>query len=424
MYIYPISHLNGTMITPPDKSISHRGVMFGSLSKGKTILHHFLTGADCLSTIACFKQLGISISLEKDTVIIDGKGIYGLKSPSAMLDCGNSGTTTRLLTGILAGQTFSSTITGDASIQKRPMQRILEPLIQMGAKINASNREYCPLTIYPSTLNGITYKSKIASAQVKSCILLAGLYASSPTTVTEPFVSRDHTERLLPAFGAQLIQKDTSTTILPCAHLEGTTLTIPGDISSAAFFIVAALILPNSEVLLKNVGLNPTRSGIIDVLLQMGANIEIVNTSTVGNEPVGDLIVRSSNLHGVTIEGAIIPTLIDEIPILAVAACYAEGTTIIKDASELRVKECNRIEALDTQLRKMGADITATSDGLIIKGKSSLHGASLNTYHDHRIAMSLAIATLGASSSSFLDHSDCINISFPNFFTILSDLVR
>lgn len=422
MKINPVSSFKGTIPIPSDKSISHRSVMFGALALGTTKIYNFLMGDDCLSTIRCFRQLGLSIDIEDTTVTVYGKGLHGLTPSQDALDCGNSGTTVRLLSGILAAQDFTSTITGDASIQKRPMKRVIEPLNQMGAKLTAAENNFCPMHIESSKLNGITYHSPVASAQVKSCILLAGLYANSPTTVTEPFISRDHTERMLSAFGATIKRENTAVTIMPCEELYATEITVPGDISSAAFFIVAGLITPNSDILIQNVGINPTRRGILDVLIEMGGDITLLNEQLICGEPVCDLRVKTSKLRGTVVAGSIIPTLIDEIPALAVAACFAKGQTIIKDASELKVKECNRIDAMYSELSKMGADITATEDGMIINGTSSLHGAQLNSFHDHRIAMSMAIAASNASSPSEILDAECVKISFPNFFKLLDTL--
>ena len=419
MIINPISNLHGVIAIPSDKSISHRSVMFGALALGKTTIHNFLMGDDCLSTIECFRKLGLTIEIDGTTVTVYGKGLYGLTAPKDVLDCGNSGTTARLISGILAAQNFPSTLTGDASIQKRPMKRVIAPLTLMGARLQATDDSFCPIRIEPSKLKGITYHSTVASAQVKSCILLAGLYADGPTTVTEPSISRDHTERMLAAFGASLTREGTAVTINPCKELYGGDITVPGDISSAAFFIVAALITPNSELTIKNVGINPTRRGVLDVLIEMGGDITLLNEQFIGGEPVCDLKVKSSKLHGTVIGGTIIPTLIDEIPALAVAAAFADGQTVIKDASELKVKESNRITALHSELTKMGADITVAEDGLIINGGKTLNGALLDTFDDHRMAMSLAIAACNASSPSTLLNPHCVSISFPNFFDLL-----
>ncbi len=422
MIIKPKKSVHGTIEVPGDKSISHRSIMFGSLADGKTTISHFLMGDDCVSTINCFKALGIDITIDNDVVTVYGKGIRGLSKPSHILDCGNSGTTTRLLCGILAAQDFTSTLTGDASIQKRPMKRVIEPLSQMGAVIKAQDDNYCPLEISPGNLKGITYHSPIASAQLKSSLLLAGLYANEPTTVIEPNISRDHTERMLSAFGGKIKRSGKSVTVMPCTHFSPQHIEVPGDISSAAYFIVAALILEGSSLTIKNVGINPTRAGIIDVLTQMGGHIELTNQRIVCGEPVCDIAVKHSHLHGVTVSGPIIPSLIDEIPILAIAAAFASGTTVIKNAEELKVKESNRIDALYNELTKMGVDITKLDDGLIIEGGSAIHGAEVDSNDDHRIAMSLAIVALKCTSDTLLTNASCIKISFPNFFEILATL--
>ena len=416
MIIQPASHLKGTLSIPGDKSISHRSIMFGSIAKGTTKIHNFLMGDDCLSTIECFRKLGIDIEMHNDHILVHGKGLHGLEPAAEILDCGNSGTTTRLISGILAGQPFTSTLTGDASIQKRPMKRIIEPLRQMHAAIEGKDDNFCPLTISPSTLEGICYTSPVASAQVKSCVLLAGLYANTPTTVCEPALSRDHTERMLSAFGAIIERKDKCVTIYPNPELEAMEVVVPGDISSAAFFMVAGLIVPNSKLILQNVGINPTRRGILDALLAMGGRITCFNERELCGEPVCDMIIESSDLHGITIEGDIIPTMIDEIPAFAVAALFAHGTTTIKDAKELRVKESNRIDTMCHELGKMGAVIRPLEDGMIIEGNATLHGAILESYDDHRIAMSLAVAALKATTPSQILNSECIRISYPHFF--------
>ena len=423
MLINKINSLKGTFDVPSDKSISHRSVMFGSLAQGTTHITNFLMGADCLSTISCFRALGIDIDVDEDKheVWVHGKGLKGLSAPSTILDCGNSGTTVRLISGILSGQNFQTTLTGDASIQKRPMKRVILPLTQMGASFTAKEDNFCPMTISPSSLHGICYDSPVASAQVKSSILLAGLYATSPTTVTEPSISRDHTERMLSAFGASIKRDGKSVTIQPCKELYATDIEVPGDISSAAFFMVAGLITPNSEITIKNVGINPTRRGILDVLLDMGGDITCLNEREVGGEMVCDLLVRSSALHGTTVGGEIIPTLIDEIPAIAIAALFAKGTTIIKDAKELRVKESDRIETLSTELLKLGAKLTTQEDGMSIEGGHPLQGGvSLESYHDHRIAMSLAILASRLDEPCTLLHPECVAISFPNFFDLLT----
>lgn len=424
MNIQPASHLNGMLSIPGDKSISHRSIMFGSIAQGTTKIYNFLMGDDCLSTIRCFRQLGIEIELYPDYILVHGKGLHGLSAPEEVLDCGNSGTTVRLISGILAGQTFISTLTGDASIQKRPMKRIITPLKSMNANINGQEENFCPLTISQSELQGIHYTSPVASAQVKSCLLLAGLYASSPVTVCEPAISRDHTERMLNAFGAKVHQDGKCITIEPTPELHGMEIIVPGDISSAAFFMVAGLIMPNSSLTLKNVGINPTRRGILDALLAMGGRITCFNERELCGEPVCDMLIESSDLKGITLNGDIIPTMIDEIPAFTIAALFAEGTTTIKDAKELRVKECDRIDALHSQLTKMGAVITPLEDGLIVEGGHPLHGNILESYDDHRIAMSLAIAALKADSHSEILNSECIRISYPNFFEHLKSVTE
>lgn len=417
--------LQGEINIPGDKSISHRAVMIGAISEGTTEVTNFLQGADCLSTISCFQKMGIEIENTPEKITIHGKGLHGLKAPTEILDCGNSGTTTRLISGILSGQAFSSTLTGDASIQKRPMLRIMKPLREMGANIQSIKDNNCaPLEINGSILQGISYQSPIASAQVKSAILLAGLYANGTTSVTEPYVSRNHSEIMLSHFGAKLEIKDTTVTIHPNPVLTGQKVEVPGDISSAAYFIAAGLLVPGSKLLLKNVGINPTRDGILRVAKEMGGNIEILNERTACGEPVADLLVSNSTLHGITIGGEIIPTLIDEIPIIAIMAAFAEGTTIIKDAAELKVKESDRIAVMVDNLTAMGCDIEGTDDGMIIHGGKPLHGATIETKKDHRIAMSFAIADLMAEGTTTLLDKDCVDISFPTFYQTLEDLQK
>ena len=418
------SPLRGELIIPGDKSISHRAVMFGSLAEGLTEITNFLQGADCLSTISCFQKMGIQIENTTDKILIHGKGLHGLKAPASILDCGNSGTTTRLISGILSGQKFNSLLTGDESIQKRPMKRIMTPLSEMGAKITSLYNNYCaPLQIEGHKLQGIHYHSPISSAQVKSAVLLAGLYADTPTSVTEPFISRDHSEIMLSSFGAKIDRNNTTATIYPEPILKGQKIEVPGDISSAAYFIAAGLIVPGSEILLKNVGINSTRDGILKVALKMGGNIKLLNERIQGGERTADILVSSSSLHGTIIEGSIIPTLIDEIPIIAVMAAYAEGTTIIRDAAELKVKESDRIQVMTDNLSSMGADIEATEDGMIIHGGKPLRGAVISTHKDHRIAMSFAIASLLSEGKNKILDSDCVNISFPSFYDNLNSLL-
>ena len=418
------NHLKGEVTIPGDKSISHRAVMFGSLAEGTTEISNFLQGADCLSTIDCFRKMGVDIENTPDRILIHGKGLHGLSAPSDVLDAGNSGTTTRLISGILAAQPFETTLTGDASIQKRPMRRIIEPLSMMGADISSVNGNDCaPLRIVGGPLHGIHYHSKIASAQVKSAILLAGLYADGVTKVTEPTVSRNHSEIMLNYFGASVNTEDTTVTIYPKPVLQGQKVTVPGDISSAAYFIAAGLLVPGAEVLIRNVGINPTRDGILKVARAMGGNITYLNVNHDG-ESTADLLVRHSALHGITIEGEIIPTLIDELPIINVMAACAEGTTIIRNAEELRAKESNRIDVMVDYLSAMGCDITGTDDGMIIEGGKPLHGITADPHLDHRIAMTFAVASLIADGETKITDSDIVTVSYPNFYEDLHRLTH
>lgn len=415
--------LQGTVRIPGDKSISHRAVMFGSIAKGTTTIHNFLQGADCLSTISCFEKMGIEIENHGDTVIVHGKGLHGLTAPTEILDVGNSGTTTRLISGILSGQDFEATLNGDASIQSRPMKRIIVPLSQMGANIVSINGNDCaPLRIGGGNISGIHYHSPVASAQVKSAILLAGLYGNSPTSVTEPYISRNHTELMLKGFGAKVETKDTTATIWPPEELIGQTITVPGDISSAAYFIAAGLITPNSCITIENVGINPTRDGIIEVCKAMGATIVVSHKTLQGGEPVADITVSTSKLKGTVIEGGMIPRLIDELPVIALLACFAEGETVIKDAQELKVKESNRIDVMVNNLTAMGAHVMATDDGMIIHGGVPLHGAVIDSKLDHRIAMTFAIAGMNADGETEITGADCVNISYPTFYENLAEL--
>ncbi len=413
MVIQKIKKAVGQIKVPGDKSISHRAVMLGSLASGVTEISGFLKGADCLSTIDCFRKMGIDIDINGENVTVHGNGLRGLKKPDEMLYTGNSGTTTRLLCGILAGQNFDTSITGDASIQKRPMGRVVKPLSMMGAKIE---NEYCPLYITGTKLHGIDYKMPVASAQVKTAIILAGLYADGETVIHEIEKSRDHTELMLSAMGADLTVDNLDITVKPTNDLTAVNVDVPGDISSAAFFLVLGAIMPNSQITVTNVGINPTRTGIIDVLKDMGADITLENVHTSAGETVADITVRSSSLKGTTVGGDIIPRLIDELPIIAVAAVFADGQTVIKDAQELKVKETNRIRAIVDEFNKCGIDITETDDGMIINGGKSIHGADFKTYGDHRMAMSLTVLAQLADSESTLDDSDCACVSYPTFF--------
>ena len=429
MELCSITGLKGSVTVPGDKSISHRCIMFGSIADGITEVRNFLQGADCLATIRCFRSLGIEIEETDSTVTVHGKGLHGLSAPDGILDVGNSGTTTRLLSGILAGQPFESRLSGDESLNSRPMKRIMDPLTQMGARISSIPGNGCaPLHIAPSSLHGIHYDSPVASAQVKSCILLAGLYADGETSVTEPSLSRNHTELMLREFGADirtthaLDSTRATASIRPCSGLYGQKITVPGDISSAAYFIAAGLIVPDSEILIENVGINPTRAGILKVCEDMGGNITLLNERTEGGEKIADILVKTSSLHGITIEGDIIPALIDEIPVIAVMAAVAEGTTVIKDASELKVKETDRIETVTDNLKAMGCNVTPTADGMIITG-GKLKGASIHTLLDHRIAMAFSIAALVAEGNTKILDSKCVDVSYPTFYDTFEQLL-
>ncbi len=419
------SGLRGEIRVPGDKSISHRSVMLGSLAKGTTEIHHFLQGADCLSTISCFSAMGIPITIQGSTVLVKGKGLFGLHEPGQVMDCGNSGTTTRLISGILAAQSFTSTLTGDASIRKRPMKRIMTPLSQMGARIRSlAGNDCAPLEITGSALCGIHYQSPVASAQVKSAILLAGLYAEGETRVTEPYISRNHSELMLKSFGADIRTEGTTAILRPARELYAQKILVPGDISSAAFFLAAAVMIPGSELLVRNVGINPTRDGILHVLKAMGADLTLINEETHSGEPTADILVRSSSLHGTVIEGAIIPTLIDELPMIAAMACFADGDTIIRDAAELKVKESNRIQVMVQGLSAMGADVEETDDGMIVHGGRPLHGAVIDSRSDHRIAMTFAVTGCGVEGETEIVGADCVNISYPGFYQDLEQLMN
>ena len=421
-----VTSLRGTLYVPGDKSISHRAVMLGSIASGTTTISNFLAGEDCLSTIDCFRKMGVEILQNGSEVTVKGRGISGLKEPRDILNVGNSGTTTRLLLGILSGCPFHACLIGDESIAKRPMARVTNPLRQMGAKIDGrENGNYTPISIRGGNLQSINYESPVASAQVKSAILLAGLHAEGTTSVTEPHKSRDHTERMLTLFGGKVISDGLTVSVDGKQALTGTHVDVPGDISSAAFFLVAGATVPDSEIVLKNVGLNPTRTGILDVLERMGADMIIENVRNEDSEPFGDITIRTSRLTGVEIEGQLIPRLIDEIPIIALLATQAEGTTVIRDASELRVKETDRIATVVSELTKLGADIEATEDGMIIRGKTKLNATNcvVDSYGDHRIGMMLAIAACITKGNVTLSRSEAINVSYPSFFEHLHTLL-
>ena len=420
--------LRGTLTVSGDKSISHRAVMLGSLATGTTEIEGFLPGEDCLSTIRCFRSMGVQIEQNGSSVKVFGRGLRELTAPAGILDCGNSGTTTRLLSGVLAAQHFNSVLSGDASIQRRPMKRIMIPLRAMGADITSvSGNDCAPLSVHGKQLYGVHFNSPIASAQVKSAVLLAGLYASGQTTVTEPALSRDHTERMLRSFGAKVLTGNfegrPSVTVIETQNLYGTEISVPGDISSAAFFLVGASIVPGSEVVLRNVGINPTRDGVISALRAMGAKIEVLEVRNEDSEPAADLLVRYAPLHGTEIGGALIPRLIDELPVLAAAAAVAEGRTVIRDAAELKVKESNRIRTMAEGLSRLGAKVEETEDGLIIDGGAALHGGAVESYSDHRIAMSFAILSLVTDGEVRISDPDCVNISAPTFYEDLKSLL-
>lgn len=415
--------INGELVIPADKSISHRSIMFGAISKGTTIVNNFLKAEDCLSTIAVFKQLGVRITEKNEQIMIEGKGFEGLTAPFSRLDAGNSGTTMRLVLGILAGCPFTSEIAGDASLNRRPMERVMKPLREMGADLQGTaEAEFPPLKVTGNTLHGIEYHMPIASAQVKSAILFAALQAEGTTKIIEKEQSRNHTEEMIKQFGGKIQVEGKEIIVTGPQQLIGQEVTVPGDISSAALYLVAASILANSEVLLKQVGINPTRTGILDVLMQMGANIEERQLDE--QNQAADLIVRSAQLHACEIQGEIIPRLIDELPIIALAATQATGTTIIRDAQELKVKETNRIDATAEELTKMGANIEPTEDGLIIHGPTPLHGATVDSHGDHRIGMMLQIAALLTAEPVELLNPEAVNISYPEFFTDLAKLVQ
>ena len=416
--------LRGSFELIGDKSISHRAIMFSSISKGYNKISNFLMGQDCLSTISCFRKMGIDIEIKNNEVFVKGNGLYGLQRPNEILDVGNSGTTIRLMMGILAGNDFEATLVGDDSIAKRPMKRVTDPLRLMGCDIKGKDdANYTPITIKGGNLKSIDYKMPVASAQVKSSLILASLYGEKLSTIYEKVKSRNHTEIMLKSFGADIKVDDLKINVNPVEELYSQDIYVPGDISSAAFIIVGALITKGSEVEIKNVGLNETRTGIIDVVKSMNGNIEILNKRFVGGELVGDLLVRySPELTSTTIDKSIIPRLIDEIPVIAVLATQAEGTTIIKDAKELKVKESNRIKAMVDNLKLMGADIEELEDGMIIKGKTPLKGACIQTFNDHRIAMSFSIADLISDGNVKLDNTLCVDISFPGYFDLIRNL--
>ncbi len=418
--------LRGELLLPPDKSISHRAIMLASIARGKSKIRNFLKADDPLSTMNAFRMLGIDISGEdRSEVIINGKGLYGLKEPLDVIDCGNSGTTVRLIAGILAGNPFFSTLTGDASLRQRPMARVVAPLKAMGANISGrAGDSLLPFAINGGSLRAMHYDMPVASAQVKSCLILAGLYANGITSITEPYKSRDHTERMLASMGAHIESgSGRPITIKGGTELNALDITVPSDFSSAAFFLVAALIVPGSELLIKNVGVNATRTGLIDVIREMGASVKLLDSREISGEPIADLYCETAGLlKAVKINKEGIPGIIDEFPILCVLATQAEGITEIRGAEELRVKESDRIKAMVSELRKLGADVEEYPDGIAIKGKKSLQGGSVNSYGDHRIAMSMAVAALVADGTTVIDNASCVDISFPGFFEQLKNI--
>jgi 3-phosphoshikimate 1-carboxyvinyltransferase len=417
----PARAIRGEVTVPGDKSISHRSIMLGSIANGTTTITNFLRGEDNFATMAAFRAMGVAIEDDGQTVTVHGVGLRGLQEPGDVLDCGNSGTTMRLMTGLLSGQRFFSVLTGDQYLRKRPMKRVTEPLARMGAQIQGrGNGTLAPLAISGTQLQGIAYQSPIASAQVKSALMLAGLYADGTTAVTEPTLSRDHSERMLRYFGANLETAGSTVTLQGGQELQGREICVPGDISSAAFLLVAALIVPGSELLIRNVGVNPTRTGVIDILQAMGGDIVLQNQRELSGEPVADLLVRSSRLKGIEISGEVVPRAIDEFPAICVAATLAEGTTILRDARELRVKETDRIAAMAANLRLIGAGaIEETEDGMIIDGVASLAGGTVTSFGDHRIAMSLSIAALASQAAVTVDDVSCVATSFPGFYELL-----
>lgn len=418
--IQPAASVRGEIIVPGDKSISHRSIMLGAIANGVTTVRGFLRGGDNMSTMHAFRAMGVEINDDGETVRISGRGLHGLKEPGNVLDCGNSGTTIRLITGLLSGQSFFSVVTGDQYLRKRPMKRVVEPLARMGACIAGRvGGTLAPLAISGAPLQGIDYQSPVSSAQIKSSIMLAGLYAAGETTVSEPSLSRDHSERMFQLFGASLVRNASGVTVRGGVELTAREVSVPGDISSAAFFIVAALITPHSELLIKNVGVNPSRTGVIDILQAMGGDIQLLEPRDVSGEPVADILVRSSHLKGIAVSGTVVPRAIDEFPAICVAAARAEGTTSIRDARELRVKETDRITAMADNLRKVGITVTETEDGMDISGSERLLGGTVDSSGDHRIAMSMSVAALVASGPITVTDISCVSTSFPTFFPLL-----
>lgn len=419
--IQPAASVRGEITVPGDKSISHRSIMLGAIANGVTTVRGFLRGEDNMSTMHAFRAMGVEINDDGETLQITGRGLHGLNEPDDVLDCGNSGTTIRLITGLLSGQSFFSVVTGDQYLRKRPMKRVVDPLSRMGARISGRNGgTLAPLAINGGSLKGIEYQSPVSSAQIKSSLMLAGLYADGETRISEPSLSRDHSERMFQLFGASLVRNDNGVTVRGGVELTAREVTVPGDISSAAFFIVAALITPHSELLIKNVGVNPSRTGVIDILQAMGGNIQLLDLRDVSGEPVADILVRSSRLKGISISGSVVPRAIDEFPAICVAAAVAEGVTAIRDAKELRVKETDRITAMADNLRNLGVTVTESEDGMDITGSEQLLGGTVDSCGDHRIAMSMSVAALVASGAITVTDVACVATSFPTFFPLLN----
>lgn len=419
MRIQPAHRFRGRFRLPGDKSISHRAAILGAMAQGRTRIENYSEAADCASTLACLRALGVAIERDGALVTVASAGVDGWRAPAAVLDCENSGSTIRMLAGALAGRPFRSVLTGDASLQRRPVERVAVPLRAMGASV-ATTADRPPLTIDGGRLRGIDYVLPVASAQVKTAVLLAGLQAEGETRVSEPGPSRDHTERMLPAFGVEVRREGLSATVRGGARLRGTTIAVPGDASSAAFLVVAALVLPDSELRLDGVLLSPTRAAFVDVLRQMGGNVE-ARLEASDPEPVGSIVASSSRLHGVSVDPAVVPALIDEVPALAAAAAFAEGTFSVTGARELRIKESDRIAALASGLGALGASVRELPDGLVIEGGRGLRGASVRSHGDHRIAMALSIAALAAEGPSEVEEAECVAVSFPRFYAVLDD---
>jgi len=423
--ISPARRLEGELTLPGDKSISHRAALIGSLAEGETVIYNYAMGRDCLSTLACLRRLGVEMTVEEDgTVRVNGRGPDGLKEPDDVLDAGNSGTTMRLLAGILAGRPFFSVLTGDGSLRRRPMRRIAEPLALMGARVDGrAGGSYPPLALRGGPLKAIEYSSPVASAQVKSAVLLAALQAGGKTVFKEPFRSRDHTERMLSYFGAALCTGENMVSLEGGQALGGKVVRVPGDISSAAFFMAAAAVLPGSRLVFKDLGLNPTRTGFLEVLEEMGVGVEVLSYREEGCEPVGDVSVfYLRRPRGVKVGGSIVPRLIDEIPALCVVAALAEGVTEIRDASELRVKESDRLASVAALLRSFGAGVEELPDGLLVRGVRELRGTACRSFGDHRLAMAAAVAGLAADGETVVLGSECIDVSFPGFDRVLDGL--